>query len=79
MEHSNTNVTQTAEIIKAFEKRVEDDYLRESLTPSEVKALDALRPQDAHETKPAKVLRFPKGKATKEDLLAGAAILDRLQ
>lgn len=78
MEHSNSTVTQATEIIHAFEKRLEDDYLRESLTPTEAQALDALRPRDARETKPAKVLRFPKGKVTKEDLLAGAAILDKL-
>lgn len=77
MEHSESNVSQATAIIDAFEKRVEDDYLRESLTPSEGQAWDALRPQGAREGKPTKVLRFRKGKATKEDLLAGAAILDK--
>jgi hypothetical protein len=77
MQRDKSNVTEAAEIINAFEKRVEDDYLRESLTPSEAQALDALQPQALSNAKPAKVLRFRKGKATKEDLLAGAAILDR--
>jgi hypothetical protein len=77
LEQGKSNVTQATEIIEAFEKRVEDDYLRESLTPSEAQALDALRPQASNNAKPAKVLRFRKGKATKEDLLAGAAILDK--
>lgn len=78
MERSKSNVTKATEIINAFEKRVEDDYLRESLMPSEAQALDALRPQTSRNAKPAKVLRFRRGKATKEDLLAGAAILDKL-
>lgn len=77
MEHSKSNVTQATEIIDAFEKRVEDDYLRESLTPSEAQALDALRSHGPREAKPTKVLRFRKGKATKEELLAGAAMLDK--
>ena len=77
MEQSKSNVTQATEIIKEFEKRIEDDYLRESLTPAEAKALDALRPQASGNSRPAKVLRLRKGKATKQDLLAGTAVLDK--
>lgn len=77
MAHCNSNVTQATEMIEAFEKRVEEDYLRESLTPTERQALDALKPQISPEAKPGKVLRFRKGRATKEELLAGAAILDK--
>lgn len=73
-----SNVTEATAIIEAFEKRVEDDFLRESLTPTERQALDALQPQTSREAKPGKVLRFRKGKATKEDLLAGADLLDKL-
>lgn len=77
MEPGQSNVKQATEIIDAFEKRVEDDYLRESLSPSEAQALDALQPKTSREEKPAKVLRFRKGKVTKEDLLAGAAFLGK--
>lgn len=77
MDQSNSNVTEATKIVNAFEKRVEDDYLRESLTPSEAKAFDAVQPQASGNVKPAKVFRFRKGKATKEDLLAGSAILDK--
>lgn len=77
MAQGNSNVTKATEIITAFEKRVEDDYLRESLTPTEAHALDVLRPQAPSNPRPAKVLHFRKGKATKEDLLAGSAILDK--
>ncbi len=45
MEPGQSNVTQATEIIDAYEKRVEDDYLRESLSPSEAQALDALQPK----------------------------------
>lgn len=77
MEPGQSNVTHATEIIDAYAKRVEDDYLRESLSPSEAQALDALKPKTSREKKPAKVLRFRKGKVTKEDLLAGTAILDK--
>jgi len=77
MEQGNSNVTNATKIIDAFEKRVEDDYLRESLTPSEAKAFDAIRPQPSSNAKPAKVFRFHKGKVTKKDLIAGSAILDK--
>ena len=47
-------------------------------TPAEAVAAAAIEPGKPKKSGPGKVIRFGRGKVTKEDLLAGAACLDSL-
>jgi len=65
--------------VTSFERRTEEAFLESALLPSEsatVKALSSAQPKSKG---PAKVFRFRRGKATKDDLLAGAVALDLIE
>lgn len=76
MDPVRSNVREAAKIVQAFEKRMEDALLEAALMPAEAAALAVIEPDVSSTAKPAKVFRFRRGKATKDDLLAGAAVLD---
>lgn len=79
MDPVRSNVKEAVQIIQAFEKRTEDALLDAALTPSEAVAAAAIEPDRRKNAVPGKVIRFRRGKVTKEDLLAGAASLDSIQ
>lgn len=76
MDPVRSNVREAAKIVQAFEKRMEDALLEAALMPAEAAALAVIEPDVSSTAKPAKVFRFRRGRATKDDLLAGAAVLD---
>jgi hypothetical protein len=73
-----SNVTDAEKIVTAFEKRTEDALLDAALTPAEAVAAAAIERDKPKKSVPGKVIRFGRGKVTKEDLLAGAACLDSI-
>ncbi|MBU0589217.1 MAG: hypothetical protein KJ852_16730 [Gammaproteobacteria bacterium] len=78
MDPVRSNVKEAVQIVQAFEKRTEDALLDAALTPSEAAAAAAIKPEMSRKSRPATVIRFQRGKVTKEDLLAGAASLDNI-
>ena len=70
-----SNVKPLSSAVTSFESRTEDALLTAAMLPCEAAASEALRPHKPSVPPTAKVLRFRKGKASKEDLLAGAAVL----
>lgn len=79
VEISATNVTTADPVVKSFETRTEEAILASALMPAEVAAHEKLKPECPERMSPAKVLRFPRQKVTKESLLAGAATLDEIE
>lgn len=70
-------VTTLSSAVANFESRTEDALLAAAMLPDESAAMKTMAPAK-QPISPAKVLRFRKGKASKEDLLAGADVLARL-
>lgn len=64
--------------VEAFEARTEDALLASAMMPGEAEAIKVLAPQTVSVKSSGKLLRLRHGKASKDDLLAGAAVLDKL-
>jgi hypothetical protein len=80
---TSTEITSTVKdlstAVASFESRAENAFLASAMTPREAAALKELVPDTPSSTQSAKVIRISRKKTTKDDLLAGAAILDGLK
>ena len=74
-----SNVKTADPVVESFETRIEEAILAAAFTPAEAAAHEKVKSDGPVKKSPAKVLRFPRQKVTKESLLAGAAILDEIE
>lgn len=70
--HKTENVSMAQQAREDFERRVDEDYLKSSLTPREAAALKSLEPESVEGKPPGKVVKMPKQKVTADSLLEGS-------
>ncbi len=71
-----TNVVVASSAVESFERRIGDAILASAMLPAEAAAHREISSEKERQATASKVLRFRKGKVTKEILLQGAAALD---
>lgn len=74
------NISIAQQAIEDYQRRVDDDYMRSSLTPAENAGLQSIEPKRPRGKPSGQLVRMPRQKITKESLLEGSkriADLDR--
>ncbi|MCX4162772.1 MULTISPECIES: ATP-binding protein [Paraburkholderia] len=70
--------TSAKKAVEGFRQRVEEDYLRSSLTAAEAEALRSIENKHSEESPPDRVVPLKKPKITRESLLEGSEKFDKL-
>ena len=73
-----SNLVEATAAKKAFERRVNDAYITDALTPAEAKAVKEINPDVALAVGSAKVIPLKRKRSTDSDLLAGDQALDKV-
>ncbi|MGF7131468.1 hypothetical protein P3T40_002950 [Paraburkholderia sp. EB58] len=73
------NVSLANQAIESFRKRVDGDYLKSSLSPSEAAALRSIEEESTEKKARGQVVCIPRQKVTKQSLLEGSERFDKLR
>jgi hypothetical protein len=77
--NNTENFFEAQHVIRGFNDRVSEDYLRSSLTPDEKAGLKELEKERVDEKPLGKVVRIARKKVTAETLLEGSRMFERLR
>jgi hypothetical protein len=73
------NVSLAKQAIEGFRERVDGDYLKSSLSPSEAAALRSIEEESTEKKARGQVVCIPRQKVTKQSLLEGSERFDKLR